>query len=213
MSVKPRQSPAFRWVRFAYSVGIFVMVAKGEMKAQTEFERTDSLYRVETHIEFGPMASFFLRGRPLPVGAASITAGYNATIRIMWHPDHLLAVGVLTGYQLIVSDKYNIPDSTSNGNVSASLHAVPVMVDVSMQGNDFEIGVALGGYSISTLLFDVTTSRASRLELGAILHAAYHWRVSDNFSIGAEAFISAMSYRGILSITPQLDLKYNIFTY
>src|SRR5205807_4058808 len=122
------------------------------------------------HVEVGPMVSDFLRGRALPEGAKNITSGYNAMFRLMWHPDHLLAVGVLTGYQQLVAETFV---TTSGETVSASLHAVPVMVDVSMQGSAYEFGVGLGGYSISTVLEDKTTARASRLELGAIFHGAY----------------------------------------
>jgi hypothetical protein len=174
---------------------------------------SDTLYRVELHLEMGPMISDFYRGRALPEGAKNFTSGYNGMIRVMWHPDHLLAVGILTGYQQLVSEKFNIPDSTSSGNISASLHAVPVMIDVSMQSRVFEFGVGLGGYSISTVLEDKTTARSSRLELGAILHAAYHWQLGENLAIGAEVIAGVMSYRGIVSIAPQIDLKYNLITY
>src|SRR6266700_3172106 len=63
----------------------------------------DSLYRVETHIEFGPLLSHYVNGRPLPEGASPNVMGYNGMLRLMWHPNHKLAVGILTGYQLLVA--------------------------------------------------------------------------------------------------------------
>jgi hypothetical protein len=192
---------------------LITLFAKSEAIAQEATGENTAIYRLETHLELGPMISYFYRGRTLPQGASNFTAGYQAMFRIMWHPDHLLAVGMLTGFQELVSEKYNVTNATSTGNVSASLHAVPLMVDVSMEGPLFEFGVGLGGYIITTILDDNTVSRASRLELGTIAHATYHWHVSEHFLIGANAMLSEMSYRGILSFGLGLDFKYDLLNY
>jgi hypothetical protein len=183
------------------------------VKAQQSPVNEDSLYRIETHAEFGPLISHYIYGRPLPEGASPNVIGYNSMIRVMWHPNHLLAVGILTGYQLLVAEKYSVPDSPSSGLVQGSLHAVPLMIDETMQSEHFEAGVALGGYIITTKLIDVTTAQASRFELGMIGHASYYWSLRDNLALGPEVLLSWMSYRGIVSIAPQLQLKYVPFQY
>jgi hypothetical protein len=194
--------------------GLLTIVAcQDQVNAQQMPNAADSIYRIETHVEFGPLLSHYTNGRALPSGASSNVLGYNGMIRVMWHPNHLLAVGILTGYQLLVTEKYTVPDSGSNGIEQASLHAVPIMLDESMQSEHFEAGVALGGYIITTKLTDVTTSQASRFELGMIGHASYHWHLTDNLSIGPEVLLSYMSYRGIVSIAPQLDLRFDPIHY
>ncbi len=193
---------------------VLILLCTCASRANAQDARSGTVpYHVEAHIELGPMASDFLRGRPLPQGASRTTMGYDAIVRLMWHPDHLLAVGLLSGYQLLVAENYVVPDSLSSGSVHASLHAMPVMFDVSMQVRSLEVGVGLGGYILTTMLDDLTTARASRFELGTIFHAAYHWRLQDHLSLGAEALVSYMAYRGILAIAPQLDIEYDLLTY
>ncbi len=191
------------------------------VKAQPPARNQDSIYRVETHIEFGPLFSHYVNGRLLPEGASRNVTGYNGMLRLMWHPNHLLAVGILTGYQLLVAEQYVVPGSSSTGSssnrmVQASLHAMPVMFDVTRQSvrrGGFEAGLALGGYIITTKLDDITTTEASRFELGMIGHASYHWNVIGTLSLGPELLLSYMSYRGIVSIAPQIDVRFVPFQY
>src|SRR5439155_6346098 len=108
------------------------------------------IYQVEAHAAFGPLFSHYINGRPLPEGASPNVIGYNGTLRLMWHPNHILAVGILTGYQLLVAEKYSVLDSFSTAPVQASLHAMPLMFDVTWQSDHFEAGLAFGGYIIKT---------------------------------------------------------------
>src|SRR5437868_266837 len=146
-------------------------------KAQQPAMSRDSIYRVETHIGFGPLFSHYVNGRPLPAGASPNVIGYNGLLRLMWHPNHLLAVGVLTGYQQLVAENYVVHGASGDRSVQASLHATPAMFDVTRQSEHFEAGIALGGYIITTTLNDITTTEASRFELGMIGHASYHWKL------------------------------------
>jgi len=170
-------------------------------------------YRVEAHVEIGPMGSYFVRKRVLPVGASDLTYGYDAIVRVLWHPDHRLAIGLLSGYQMIVTEQFTIPDSVSSGRVSASVTTIPVMIDESMQAFGIEAGLAMGGFIIHSHLDDQTVSDGTRFELGTIFHIGSHAFRFDKLAIGAELLINYMPYRGILSFAPQLDLKYDLLTY
>ena len=186
--------------------------------AKAQVMNQDSIYQVEMHLEFGPLFSHYINGRPLPEGSSPNVIGYNAMLRLMWHPNHALAVGLFTGSQLLVAEKYTVAGTPSTGSLSdrmvhASLHAMPIMFDVSRQSEHFEAGLALGGYIIKTHLEDITTTEASRFELGMIGHASYHWNVVGNLSLGPELVISYMSYRGIVSIAPQIDVRFVPFHY
>jgi hypothetical protein len=188
--------------------GLFYCIAATSATAQQKTIDPDSIYRVEVHGEFGPLFSHYINGRSLPEDASPNVLGYNSMLEVMWHPNHLLAIGALTGYQLLVAEKYNIPNSPSTGLVQGSLHAIPLMLDETMQSKYFEAGVALGGYFIMTWLNDATVAEGSRFELGMIGHASYHWYLQDDLTIGPEVLISYMSYRGIVSVAPQLELRY-----
>ena len=52
-----------------------------------------------------------------------------SNLRIMWHPDHLLKVGLETGHMTFYS--YTFKDSAGN-NGKAKLYAIPVLIEWSM---------------------------------------------------------------------------------
>lgn len=188
--------------------GLLYWTAATSVKAQQQATNPDSTYRVEAHVEFGPLFSHYINGRSLPEGANQNVIGYNSMLELMWHPNHLLAVGILTGYQLLVAEKYYVSDAASSQPIQGSIHAIPLMIDETMQSDHLEIGVALGGYVIMTRLDDATIANASRFELGMIGHASYHWYLQDDLTLGPEILISYMTYRGIISFAPQLELRY-----
>jgi hypothetical protein len=166
-------------------------------------------YRVEAHVEAGPLISYFVRDRHLPEGSR-LTVGYDALLRVLWHPDHRLSVGLLVGHLLLISERFTVSDGTT---IRGTLTTYPIMIDESMQAFGFEGGVALGIHVIRTHLEDNGVSDGTRLELGSIAHGGYHIRIGNGFKLGPEMLMNYMPYRGILSFAPQLDLKYDLLTY
>jgi hypothetical protein len=170
-------------------------------------------FTIESHFDVGALVSLWLYGPRFPESASRTTLGYNTAFRVMWHPDHLLAVGIYTGYQLIVAENYAVSDSVSFGRVRGAIHRIPLMVDESMQLKDFEVGVALGGFIVTTALEDGGVAHASHFELGTVTHASYHWAIANDILLGADASISFMTLRGILSFAPSVSLQYNPYRY
>lgn len=173
----------------------------------------DSLYRVEFFAEAGPLASIFLHKRVLPDNVSSVTAGYIGMIRLKWHPNHLVSVGVLTGFEHLVSDKYTIRDANGSSHISASLTAVPIMLDVSLSKWGFELGAATGFCIFTTWLTDGPTAIARRWELGTIYHGAYFAPIGHGLSLGGELLIGYANYRAIMTLSPQIILKYELLSY
>jgi len=173
----------------------------------------DSLYRVELFAEAGPMSSIFLHKRVLPESVSSITGGYNMLFRVKWHPDHLLSVGFLTGFQHMVSEKYTIWDSRGGTPVNAALTSVPLMVDVSLNKWGFELGAATGFWIFTTWLTDEQQAIARRWELATFYHGGYFAPIGKGFSLGGELLIGFANYRAVLTVAPQIILKYELFSY
>ena len=169
-------------------------------------------FRIEAHLEGGPMFSQF-RKRGLPEGAALTTMGYNGFVRLMWHPDYMVAIGALAGYEQIVSDRYFVSDSLTDGWIRSSLNAVPMMFDVTIQQFGFEFGLGLGGYIVTSKIEDLTVAHGTRLEFGSIAHLSYRWAISKGLTVGPELFVNYMSYRGILSVSPLVELNYDLISY
>ena|ERR1041385_1337250 len=193
-----------------WSIVIGLLLCGASAHAQ---EAAPTTYRIESHVNIGPLVSAWLYGPRFPTEASRYTLGYSTTARIMWHPDHLLAVGLYTGYEEIVSEDYQIADSVTFGKVTGALHRIPMMLDESMQQDGFELGVALGGYLLQTELRDEQTSHASHFELGAVGHGSYHWHLGDKILIGAELAVSLLSFRGILAFAPNVAIQYNPYSY
>jgi hypothetical protein len=197
---------------------VVLSLGSGEAEAQDkELEHLstnrDSLYRVELFAEAGPMTSIFLHKRVLPENVSSVTGGYNMLARIKWHPDHLLSVGFLTGFQHLVSDKFTIWDSRGGTPVNAALTCVPLMVDVSLNKWGFELGAATGFWIFTTWLTDGQQAIARRWELATFYHGAYFAPIGAGFSLGGELLIGFSNYRAVLTVAPEIILKYELYSY
>jgi len=52
--------------------------------------------------------------------------GFEGTVRVMWNPEHLLSIGLETGYQYLYSiDINNYSTEFGNTDFSASMYTVP----------------------------------------------------------------------------------------
>jgi hypothetical protein len=180
--------------------------------AQDTTTAPNNPFRIEAHVGGGPFLSAFRRSG-FPKTTPPITYGYTVLARLMWHPDHYLAIGLLTGTERVFITDYVVADSELTSDVHAELSTTPIMIDETMNLYGIEAGVALGGFIVSSLLNDVTISRASRLEFGIITHAAYRWNLVDRLSAGVEVCIQYMSYRGIFSVAPIFELTYDGLKY
>lgn len=194
-------------------IGSYGTVAAQQSASTPISSNRDSLYRVEVFAELGPMVSIFTHKRVFPDNVSSVTPGYNAMIRVKWHPDHLLSVGILTGFQHIVSEHYSVVGSTTIKPITGTLTAVPLMVDVSLSKWGFELGAAVGFCIFTTWLTDGPTAIARRWELATVYHGAYYVPIGKGFSFGGELLVGYANYRTILTIAPQAILKYEILSY
>ena len=60
--------------------------------------------------------------------------GFSGTLRIMWNPEHLLSVGLETGYQYLYSvDVSNYETDFGSTNFSASMYTVPIFIVFAMK--------------------------------------------------------------------------------
>ena len=55
--------------------------------------------------------------------------GFSGTVRIMWNPEHLLSVGLETGYQYLYSiDISNYDTEFGTTDFSASMYTIPIFI-------------------------------------------------------------------------------------
>ena len=168
----------------------------------------DTTYRVEVTATASPMLNFF-RLPKVPGTDSKTSVGFGVSVRGMWHPARLLAVGFLTGYFLIAEDEILIAQPSSDLNYDATLAAVPIQLALSMQKAGFEIGMGIGPYMMMSTIGGGSSApvRGSRLELGMTLFASYVFPLGEHISLGPELRVVSLRYRGIVSVMPSLSFR------
>jgi len=134
----------------------------------------------------------------------------------MWHPGRMLAFGLMSGYLFIVEDEIkmnSILTQSQNYNASARLNAIPLQVVVSMQKNGIELGLGMGPYLLLSTIELGKTAEGRRFELGLTFFGSYIFPIGKQVFIGPEIRVLYLSYRGILSLMPSLNLRINAWSY
>ncbi|MBM2815128.1 MAG: hypothetical protein HW421_1890 [Ignavibacteria bacterium] len=168
---------------------------------------SDSIYHFELTETSCPVFSLYRVAR-YPGAPDNVTYGYGFFLRGMWHPGRLLSVGFMSGYIFFANDKLNEDHGTS-----ASLSAIPLQVVVSMQANSWEIGIGMGSFLLMSTINSGTTAYGTRSELALTFFTTYFFNISKDIYIGPELRASYLSFRGIYSLMPSFNIRYNILYY
>lgn len=185
---------------------IALLLASSGVRAQ---RLPDTTYQVEITTTVSPMFNFFRLPR-LPGTESKVSTGYSISMRLLWHPGRLLSVGILTGYCVLAEDEINADQPSSALNYHSRLAAVPLLLALTMQKYNVELGMGVGPYLMMTSLQGGHSAdvHASRLELGMTFFGAYMFSVSDAFTIAPELRVVSFRYRGIISLMPSCSFRY-----
>lgn len=130
------------------------------------------------------------------------------TLRLMWHPDHLVKVGVETGHVTFVS--YTLTDSVGQKG-KVRLDAVPVLIEWTMAlTKRFNVFAGSGVYFLNTNLDYAGKSTSSKLSIGWMAAVSYIQPLGKNTGLGTEIkwLDAAESTDGSLSLQLQLVWKF-----
>lgn len=130
--------------------------------------------------------SFFASNIGAPDYLRPTVSRFNpvGTIRIMWHPDHLLKAGLETGYTGFYS--YKLLDSAGKQG-KISLGAIPVLLEWSMSlKNRLNIFAGSGIYLLKTKLDYAGTVNSNKLSVGWMAAASYIYPIGKETGIGTE---------------------------
>jgi hypothetical protein len=155
-------------------------------------------------------AGYFLSSAGRPDYLHPETKKFNplATVRILWHPDHMLKVGLESGYVTFYSYRLR-DDSGKEGTIS--LNAVPVLLVWSMSvTRHFNIFAGSGAYFMNTKLDYGTTTIARKFNVGWMAAASYIFPLGKNSGLGTEAkwLYAAETSRGVLCVQLQYVWKF-----
>ena len=106
------------------------------------------------------------------------------TVRVMWHPDHLLKAGLETGNISFYS--YSLKDSAGNAG-KISLQATPILLEWSMSlKKHINIFAGSGLYILKTKLDYAGNVNSNKLSVGWMAAASYIYPIGKEVGLGTE---------------------------
>lgn len=122
--------------------------------------------------------------------------GFSGTLRVMWNPEHLLSIGLETGYQYIYSiDVSNYDTEFGTTDFSASMYTIPVLISFAMKvAPNVKLTAGTGMYLLynSGNLFGEALE-SSQISIGAHIGVAYAYPINNSISLGGELLYSYFS--------------------
>jgi hypothetical protein len=122
-----------------------------------------------------------LGGPPAGVPVDFTKSGLAGTARVMWWPDHLIHLGIETGWTSFYSYKFG---SQYEGQESVS--AVPVIIVWSMNVLKVDVFAGAGYYLLNSNLDYHGTVNVQTWSLGWLAAASYTHKFSDNWGVAGE---------------------------
>jgi len=115
--------------------------------------------------------------------------GFAGSVRVMWNPEHLLSIGLETGYQYLYSiDVTNIETEFGTSDFSASMVSIPIFIAITMRVTPkIKLIAGSGMFLLSnngTAFGDELSS--SQISIGAHAGIAYVYPLNNLISIGGE---------------------------
>jgi hypothetical protein len=154
----------------------------------------------------GGGASYYLSEPGKAAGIKSEVSRLHAagTLRIMWHPDHLLRIGLETGIADFYSSKFQ--DSLSGG---VTIQAVPLLLVFSMPIiKRINVFLGTGGYFINSKLAFGGHVESGTFSLGWMAAGSYEYPINANLGIAGEIkLLEAFETRDVL-LTAQIQLRW-----
>ncbi|HVF96981.1 MAG TPA: hypothetical protein VM871_06660 [Flavisolibacter sp.] len=147
-------------------------------------------------------------GVPRYVNPSVSNLGHVASLRIMWHPDHLLKVGVETGNMTFYS--YTFKDSVGvEGKMK--LQAIPVLVEWTMAVTKrLNLFAGSGVYLLRTNLDYRGKTVSPKVSSGWMAAASYIFPLGKNVGLGTEVkwMDTAEANDGMIALQAQLVWRF-----
>ena len=159
---------------------------------------------------FSGGAGYFVSnsGAPPYLSRKISNLSHIANFRLMWHPDHLLHVGIETGHLTFYT--YRFRDSMNREGV-VRLTAIPLLVEYNMAVTKrLNLFAGSGVYFLRTNLDYRGKTTSDKLSIGWMAAGSYIFPLSANLGLGTEVkwMDATETADGILSLQLQLVWKF-----
>jgi hypothetical protein len=142
--------------------------------------------------------------------------GFSGTLKIMWNPEHLLSIGLETGYQYLYSFNYDgYKTEFGETDLSASMYTIPVFIIFSMKIlPNINLSAGSGVYLLynSGEAFGDNLS-SNQLSIGAHTGISYTYPINESMAIGGELLYSYFSKLQDQTVAIQFLFVYDFFRY
>ncbi len=142
--------------------------------------------------------------------------GFNGSLRIMWQPEHLLRIGLQSGFiQFYSSSQSNVDTDFGVTDIETKLTAMPILAVYSMLIFDqFEVNIGAGPYILySTVNSHDNKVTSTQLSSGFMLSGTYFHSINHSISIGGELKWDYVNKINDGSLSLQFILKYILLEY
>lgn len=163
------------------SAGVLLILLPALAAGQSEMQEAGP-YSLVAYLGGGLAYYPITPGSPPPGVASDLRRfGASGTLRIMWHPDHLLRLGIETGWTALYS--YTLTEAPAG---ELHLTAVPLLWVMSMEVLGINIFAGSGYYILNSNLQYQGTVNVQTWSLGWMLAASYVHPISENLGLGGE---------------------------
>lgn len=142
--------------------------------------------------------------------------GYNAKIRLMWTPEHLLSVGLESGYHYLYSYEANLVDPEyGTTNVNSSLTAVPLFFVAAMKIlPSVELLAGIGPTFLNTYFdsYGVETG-SNQTSTSYFVAGRYEHPLNESLAIGGEINYYHINKIEDATLSLQFILSYRLLSW
>ena len=142
--------------------------------------------------------------------------GFSGTIRLMWEPEHLLSIGIESGYLHLYDINTQITyQDTITFNGSSELTAVPILMVFSMElFKNFKLSVGSGMFLLTSKVDALGNPvNSNQVSTGVLGSASYYHPLSHAVSVGGEIKYYLINKIEDGSLNFQISLQYRFLTY
>ena len=171
-------------------------------------------YRLELHV-IGGIGGTLYSDAPSKYSERNAFFGYNFNVRLMWHPNHLLSAGFMSGYQVFSTQKFDSGDSPEiTEPIKMELNSVPFHIAFEVRPLDIRFGAGIGFYLLQSQIKESTgITHSSDLAYGGSAWVGYTFALDDRLRIGPDLVLQIVSDRGIANLSAMVTLQYDLLVY
>lgn len=175
---------------------------------------TDTTYRVELHL-IGGFGGTKYTEPPSIFSEREVFFGYNVNARLMWHPDHLLSIGVMSGYQVFSREGFQASEHDGLENdLSLELSSVPIHLAFEVRPLNIRFGAGIGVYLLlSQLQEQGQITHSWDVAYGGSAWVGYAFEPIPRLRVGPDLVLQVLSDRGIANLSAMITVQYDLIVY